>query len=69
MKYNEVCLNDSPWLGSEATAAAAAAAAGGPDLGALFADHELMTHRALGYVYERRALVAELLRLFRAQDA
>ena len=66
MKYNEVCLNGSPWLGSEATAAAAAAAAGGPDLSALFADHELMTHRALGY--ERRALVAELLRLFRAQD-
>ena len=66
MKYNEACLNGSPWLGSEATAAAAAAA-GGPDLGALFADHELMTHRALGY--ERRALVTELLRLFRAQDA
>jgi hypothetical protein len=67
MKYNEVCLIDSPWLGSEATAAAAAAAAaGGPDLGALFADHELMAYRALGH--ERRALVAELLRLFRAQD-
>jgi hypothetical protein len=27
---------------------------------------QLMTHRTLGY--ERRALVAELLRLFRAQD-
>jgi hypothetical protein len=53
--------------GSECAAAAAAAAAGGPDLGALFATHELMTYRALGH--ERRALVAELLRLFRAQDA
>jgi hypothetical protein len=42
-------------------------AAGGPDLGALFATHELMTYRALGH--ERRALVAELLRLFRAQGA
>ena len=53
--------------GSECAAAAAAAAAGGPDLGALFAAHELMTYRALDH--EQRALVVELLRLFRVQDA
>jgi hypothetical protein len=59
-------MDIGPRAGWEAAAAAAGAAVGGPELGALFADHELMTHRTLGY--EHRALVAELLRLFRAQD-
>jgi hypothetical protein len=53
-------MDVGPRACSEATAAAAAA--GGRGLGALFADHELMKHHALGY--ERHALIAELLRLF-----
>jgi hypothetical protein len=50
-------LDIGPRAGSEAIAAAAAtAAAGGPDIGSLFANHELMTYRELDF--ERDALVA-----------
>ena len=50
----------------EGGAAVRAVAQGGPDLGSLFTDHELMTYHQLEY--ERDALVAELMRRFTLQD-
>jgi hypothetical protein len=60
-------MDIGPRAGSEASAAAAATAlAGGPDIGSLFANHELLTYRELDF--ERDALVAEMTRRFTVKD-